>query len=92
MISIKTNRAPTLVPNNDPEVVRPPNVVATDNEIWITETQAAERLNVSVKWLQKKRYVGGGIPFLKIENRMIRYRMADIYEFEMRSLRNNTSQ
>lgn len=92
MISYKTNRTPTSLPDNELLVTQRSHVPVNDNELWITETQAAERLNVSVKWLQKMRYVGGGIPFLKIENKMIRYRMSDIYEFEMRSLRNNTSQ
>jgi hypothetical protein len=55
-----------------------------------TEAETAAYLRMSQKWLQKKRLCGGGIPYLKIGS-AIRYRMSDIEEFELKSLRNSTS-
>lgn len=58
--------------------------------LWLTEKQAAERLNMSVKWLQKERLRGGALPFAKFGS-AVRYSMADIEEFERRSFRRSTS-
>lgn len=56
-----------------------------------TEVQVAERLNMSVKWLQKMRLAGGGIPYHKFGTK-VRYGVADVLEFERESVRNSTSQ
>ena len=45
--------------------------------ILITETELAERLQVSKKLLQKMRYEGNGPRYVKI-GRLVRYRIKDI--------------
>jgi hypothetical protein len=45
---------------------------------------------MSVKWVQKMRDVGGGIPFRKFGGR-VQYAVADILEYEARTLRRSTS-
>lgn len=57
---------------------------------WLTETQAAERLSMSVKYLQKCRYSGGGPPYAKFGS-AVRYSIADLETFERASLQDNTS-
>ncbi len=56
-----------------------------------TEKQVAEYLNMSIKWLQKLRLTGGGIPYRKFGNK-VRYGIADVLKFERASTRDNTSQ
>lgn len=57
---------------------------------WLTETETARRLGMSVKWLQKMRVSGGGIRFAKFGN-AVRYSVADIEDFESSALRTSTS-
>lgn len=57
---------------------------------WLTEAETAQRLNMSVKWLQKERLRGGGLPFAKFGS-AVRYSLAKIEEFERGSQRNSTS-
>jgi excisionase family DNA binding protein len=49
-------------------------------ETLLNEEQAARRLNVAVKTLQKWRVVGGGPRFVKL-GRCVRYSAADLEEF-----------
>ena len=58
---------------------------------WLTEVQTAQRLNMSVKWLQKERLRGGTLRFAKFGS-AVRYSVADIEEFEGRSQRRSTSE
>jgi hypothetical protein len=57
---------------------------------WLTEAEAANRLNMSVKWLQKGRLRGGGPKYAKFGS-AVRYAVADIEEFERANLRTSTS-
>lgn len=59
---------------------------------WLTESQTAQRLNISAKWLQKTRSQGGGggLRFAKFGS-AVRYAVADIEDFERRCLRTSTS-
>ena len=57
---------------------------------YFNEKEIALRLGMSVKWLQKMRLCGGGIPFYKIGG-AIRYAGADILAFEARCKRGSTS-
>jgi len=57
---------------------------------WLTEAQTAERLNLSVEWLQKERLKGSRIRFAKF-GAAVRYSVEDIEEFERQSLRGSTS-
>ena len=94
MISYKTNRTPSSGPNNKPYIqeVNLPTVAANDNDRWLNEKQTAELLNVSVKWLQKMRYTGGGIPFYKFGDKMVRYKMSEIFLYCEKNLHQNTSE
>ena len=59
-------------------------------QVWFTETETAQRLNMSRKWLQKERLLGGGLRFAKFGS-AVRYLLADIEAYERSSLRNSTS-
>ena len=66
----------------------PPEVLAKQS--YLTEREVAIRLSVSVKWLQKMRLSGGGIPFCKF-GAAVRYPLDHILQFEEQSLRTSTS-
>ena len=91
-----TNRPPSVVSRSDqailPSIEIVPPLAANDNERWLNEKQTAELLNVSVKWLQKMRYTGGGIPFYKFGDKMVRYKMSEIFLYCEKNSHQNTSQ
>ena len=68
------------------QVAKKPNPRAN----WLTETQTAERLNMSVKWLQKDRLHGSRLRYAKFGS-AVRYALADIEAFERASMRSSTS-
>lgn len=43
--------------------------------------QAAEYLNVSMAFLERDRWAGATIPFIKIGSRAVRYRQKDLEDF-----------
>ncbi len=58
----------------------------------INETAAAEMLGLSVHWLRRKRWSGGGIPFIKVgDGGAVRYRKEDIEAYIGDRVRNSTS-
>lgn len=59
-------------------------------EVHLDERSLAARLGVSVKWLQKMRYTGGGIPYRKF-GRAVRYPLSAVIAYEAQSLRLSTS-
>lgn len=59
--------------------------------LWLTEAQTAERLGLSVKWLQKERGRGSCLRYAKF-GRAVRYSIADIECFEQNCLRTNSSE
>ncbi|MEL6800699.1 MAG: helix-turn-helix domain-containing protein [Pseudomonadota bacterium] len=46
----------------------------------MTQDQAAEYLNVSVKWLERDRWAGPALPFIKV-GRHVRYRASDVVAY-----------
>lgn len=58
---------------------------------YLSEKEVAERLNMSVKWLQKMRCVGGGIKYSKFGN-AVRYPIEEIEAYEKISQRLHTSE
>lgn len=62
----------------------------TAAKAYFTERELAEYLAVSVKWLQKMRLTGGGIPYVKF-GAAVRYSVKAVREFEERSRRSSTS-
>ena len=55
-----------------------------------TEKELSERLNISLKWLQKMRTVGGGPPFVRLGG-SVRYKIERILEWEDSVERQSTS-
>jgi hypothetical protein len=53
---------------------------ALETDVLLNEQQAAQRLNVAVKTLQKWRVVGGGPRFVKL-GRCVRYSASDLEDF-----------
>lgn len=58
---------------------------------FLTETQLAERWQVSVKLIQKMRYEGTGVPYLKMK-RLVRYPKNQVLKFEQDHMARNTFQ
>ncbi|XDZ68971.1 helix-turn-helix domain-containing protein [Alphaproteobacteria bacterium LSUCC0226] len=50
-------------------------------DIYLTPKQAAEFLGVSIHTLQNQRVQRVGPPFIKIRNRLIRYKLADLIAY-----------
>jgi hypothetical protein len=57
---------------------------------YLNEHELAERFGMTVKWLQKMRLLGGGIPFYRF-GRAVRYSIEDIEQYEAAARRNSTS-
>lgn len=70
--------------------LHPSEDICGRRQIWLTEAQTAERLNLSKKWLQAQRLKGGGIRYAKFGS-AVRYSLADIEEYEAKCLRLHTS-
>ena len=58
--------------------------------LWLTEKQAAARLNMSQKWLQKCRVSGEGPPYAKFGS-SVRYALSELEEYERACVRRSTS-
>lgn len=56
----------------------------------LKECEVAKMIGLSVYWLRKMRWAGGGIPFVKIES-AVRYRKEDVEAFCMARVRKSTS-
>ena len=72
------------------ERVDEPKAPCTCDQLWLTEGQAARRLNISTKWLQTQRQRGGGPRYGKFGG-AVRYLISDLEKFELDSLRLSTS-
>jgi len=58
----------------------------------ITEKEVAQLIGLSVHWLRRKRWSGGGIPYIKIgEHGAVRYRPEDVDAFVSDRVRKSTS-
>ena len=60
-------------------------------KLLLTESEAARRLGFSPRFLQQRRYTGGGPRFVRISARAIRYRPEDLVEWAADRLRTSTS-
>lgn len=58
----------------------------------LTTPKAAEYLGVSPAFLERDRWAGARIPFVKIGTRSIRYRLSDLEAYIEKSLRHSTSE
>lgn len=59
--------------------------------ILLTESEAAERIGLTKRFLASRRYRGGGPPFVRISARCIRYRPEDLEEWAAERVRTSTS-
>ena len=57
----------------------------------LTTKQAASYLCMSAAFLERDRWAGAKIPFLKVGSRAVRYRMEDLENFLNSRLRKSTS-
>lgn len=63
----------------------------TSPEVLLTETQLADRWQISPKTLQNARVAGTGVQFVKLGH-AVRYRLNDIVAHERRQTRNSTTE
>lgn len=61
-----------------------------DNPL-LTTTEAAEYLCVSKAFLERDRWAGARIPFLKVGSRAVRYRRSDLDQYLESRVRRSTS-
>jgi predicted DNA-binding transcriptional regulator AlpA len=60
--------------------------------VLLTEKQVAQRISLSVHWLRRKRWAGGGIPFVKLsDGGAVRYRENDVEAFLTSRVKRSTS-
>lgn len=60
----------------------------------LNEKETAEQIGMSVHWLRRKRWAGGGIPFVKLSagtGGAVRYRREDVEKFLADRVRRSTS-
>ena len=62
-----------------------------DPDALLTQGEVARLLRCSPRTLEKARYLGSGIPHVRVSGRMIRYRVADVREFIRSRVRRSTS-
>lgn len=61
-------------------------------EQLLTTKQAAKYLSVSSAFLERDRWAGARIPYIKIASRSIRYRQSDLDQFIEQQIRYSTSE
>lgn len=57
----------------------------------LTTAETAELLGISKAFLERDRWAGARIPFIKVGARAVRYRLADVEDYLARQLRVSTS-
>lgn len=60
--------------------------------ILLNTKKAANYLGVSAAFLERDRWAGARIPFIKLGSRSIRYRQSDLDAFIERQVRHSTSE
>ena len=61
------------------------------DKLLLTEAEAARRLGFTPRFLQQRRYTGGGPKFVRVSARAIRYRPEDLEVWAADRLRTSTS-
>ena len=62
------------------------------HDLLLTTKQAAQILGVSVAFLERDRWAGARVPFIKIGSRAVRYRLSDLYAYIESCTYHSTSQ
>jgi len=65
--------------------------VTVAEKMLLTQTEAAERLGLSPRWMEVRRYQGDGPPFVRVSSRCVRYRPQDLERWAAENLRTSTS-
>ena len=60
-------------------------------ERLLTQKEAAERLGLSPRFLEVRRYQGGGPAFVRVSSRCVRYRPRDLEAWTAARVRTSTS-
>lgn len=58
----------------------------------LTTTEAAEFLGVSKAFLERDRWAGARVQFIKIGSRAVRYRLSDLEKYIEQQIRHSTSE
>ena len=58
----------------------------------LTTRKAAEYLGVSMAFLERDRWAGARIPFIRVGNRAVRYRLRDLEAYLESRVRHSTSE
>ena len=58
----------------------------------LTTTDAAEYLGVSKAFLERDRWAGARVQFIKVGSRAVRYRLSDLEHYIERQIRHSTSE
>ena len=58
----------------------------------LTTAEAADMLRVSKAFLERDRWAGARIPFIKVGTRAVRYRLSDLHAYIDKQVRLSTSQ
>ena len=61
------------------------------SEQLLTTAQAANRLGISKAFLERDRWAGARIPFIKVGSRAVRYRESDLDNYITSQVRRSTS-
>lgn len=61
-------------------------------ERLLTTAEAAEFLGVSKAFLERDRWAGARVQFIKVGSRAVRYRLSDLEQYIERQIRHSTSE
>ena len=64
---------------------------AAMNNKLLTTKEAARYLNISKAFLERDRWAGARIPFIKVGSRSVRYRQSDLETYLDKQVRTSTS-
>jgi excisionase family DNA binding protein len=64
----------------------------TMTERLLTTSEAAEFLGVSKAFLERDRWAGARVQFIKVGSRAVRYRLSDLEQYIERQIRHSTSE
>lgn len=62
------------------------------NQQLLTTKEAARYLGVSKAFLERDRWAGARIPFIKVGNRAVRYRLGDLMRYVEDQVKHSTSE
>ena len=62
------------------------------NKSLMTTKEAASYLGVSCAFLERDRWAGARVPFIKVGSRAVRYRLADLEDYIETRTRHSTSE